>query len=144
MTSETDPPRRAHTVRFFSRLRVTCTHFYNSRSRTSSDKIRKSFKVESLENQICRFERKASIYCMYMLHISQIMPPLFLRIVACHRDFTTGTANRKMVPHETSNTIYRIFRNKRPGRLIFRSNKNIPKPITTHQFCVLPPLKNPS
>ena len=50
--------------------------------------------------------------------------------------------------------IYRICRNKRPGRLIFRSNKKtFQNPsvlctpsfekslIPTHQFCVLPPLK---
>ena len=49
---------------------------------------------------------------------------------------------------------YRICRNKRPGRLIFRSNKNnsnthrfyvLPpfekSPINTHRFYVLPPLK---
>ena len=37
---------------------------------------------------------------------------------------------------------YRICRNKRPGRLIFRSKKKLPKPIKPHRFCVLPPLKN--
>ena len=41
---------------------------------------------------------------------------------------------------------YHICRNKRPGRLIFRSNtKNIPKPVKADRFCVLPPpppLKN--
>ena len=37
---------------------------------------------------------------------------------------------------------YRICQNKRPRRLIFRSNKKtIPKPIKPHRFCVLPPLK---
>ena len=41
------------------------------------------------------------------------------------------------------NLKYHICRNKRPGRLIFRSNKkNLPNPIKAHQFCVLPPLKN--
>ena len=35
-----------------------------------------------------------------------------------------------------------ISRNKRPERLIFRSNKKIPEPIKSHRFCVLPPLKN--
>ena len=67
-------------------------------------------------------------------------------------------------------TIYRICRNKRPGRLILRSNKKVleaigfvysplwkithqkpsvwctppfeKSPIKTHRFCVLPPLKN--
>ena len=39
--------------------------------------------------------------------------------------------------------VYRICWNKRPGCLIFRSNKkNIPKPIKSHRFHVLPPLKN--
>ena len=33
----------------------------------------------------------------------------------------------------------RVCENKRPGRLIFRSNKKFPKLIKTHQFCVLPP-----
>ena len=39
---------------------------------------------------------------------------------------------------------YRICRNKRPGRLIFSSNKlkHSLKPIRTHRFCVLPPLRN--
>ena len=35
--------------------------------------------------------------------------------------------------------MYSICRNKRPGRLIFNSNKYNSK---THRFCVLPPLKN--
>ena len=55
-------------------------------------------------------------------------------------------------------TVYRICRNKHPGRLIFRSNKTNPKthqnpsvlctppfeksPIKAHWFCVLPPLKS--
>ena len=50
---------------------------------------------------------------------------------------------------------YRICRNKRPGRLIFETNKKNSKshrfyvlplceksPIKSHRFCVLPPLKN--
>ena len=40
-------------------------------------------------------------------------------------------------------TICSICRNKRPGRLIFRNNKKISKPIKSHRFCVLPPLENP-
>ena len=55
-------------------------------------------------------------------------------------------------------SVYRICRNKRPGRLISRSNKKHSKPhqkpsvlctppfekspIKSHRFCVLPPLKN--
>ena len=41
-------------------------------------------------------------------------------------------------------SCYRICRNTRPGRLIFKSNKNLPTLINTHRFCVLPPLKNHS
>ena len=37
------------------------------------------------------------------------------------------------------NCKYPIYRNKRPGRLIFRINKKHSK---TDRFCVLPPLKN--
>ena len=39
-------------------------------------------------------------------------------------------------------SLHCICRNKRPGRLIFRSNKKIPIFTKTHRFCVLPPLKN--
>ena len=40
-----------------------------------------------------------------------------------------------------NHNMYRICRNKRPGRLIFRSKKHFSKPIKSHRFCVLPPLK---
>ena len=36
---------------------------------------------------------------------------------------------------------YRIYRNKRPGRLIFETINKISRPIKSHRFHVLPPLK---
>ena len=62
------------------------------------------------------------------------------------RDIKSSTGDlvehmiKSRVDHWISRSnIYRICRNKRPGRLIFRSNKTNSK---SHRFCVLPPLKN--
>ena len=45
----------------------------------------------------------------------------------------------KILITKDENITYRNYRNKRPGRLICRSNK---KAFKNHRFCVLPPLKN--
>ena len=67
-----------------------------------------------------------------------------------------GTLKKCILPEWWVNNN-RICQDKRPGRLIFSSNKNIPKPIKipsvlctppfekssiqSHRFCVLPPLE---
>ena len=56
-----------------------------------------------------------------------------------------GSIQRNRYFCATLSNAHRICRNKRPGRLIFRSSKKTfqkPPPPKIHRFYVLPPLKN--
>ena len=75
------------------------------------------------------------MWCIYVCGQSRLLAP-------GHCQNQTKKRVEKQLYDQIFPHHYRICRNKRPGRLIFRSKKNIPKPIQIHRFCVLPALRN--